>query len=314
MFVGHALLAFALVGGGAALRHDREAGLKLGVLAAAFATVPDVDMVYALVGLASASGGVMGTVSSFWEASTAVHRTITHSLVVAPAAAALAAAWLHGRQTDSQRWLAVAALLGAGLGVVATVVTGALGGIVMAVFIVAAVAVAEGADRYALADARAMFAVALVGLASHPFGDLATGEPPAFLYPFSAPLVTERVALSADPTLHLLGAFGVELAAIWAGLLVAVWLLERSVRAAIELRAVVGVGYALAALAIPAPTLEFSYPFVLSVLAVGMVGAVPRFRFLDARIERPGAVGAALTGLAAVTVAGIAYAAAYVSL
>ncbi|MBP1987781.1 metal-dependent hydrolase [Halolamina salifodinae] len=314
MFVGHAMLAFALVGGGAALLRDREAGLKLGLVAAAFATVPDVDMVYALVGLASATGGVMGTVSSFWAASTAVHRTITHSLVVAPVAAALAAAWLHGRQTDARGWLAVAALLGAGLGVVATVVSGALGGVVMAVFIVAAVAVAEGADRYAPADSRATFAVALVGLVSHPFGDLATGEPPAFLYPFSAPLVTERVALSADPTLHLLGAFGVELVAIWAGLLVAVYLLERSVRAAIDLRAVVGVGYALAALAIPAPTLEFSYPFVLSVLAVGMVGAVPRFRLLDARIERPGAVGAALTGLAAVTVAGIAYAAAYVSL
>lgn len=314
MFVGHALLAFALVGGGAALLRDRQAGLKLGLLAAAFATVPDVDMVYALVGLAGASGGVMGTVSSFWEASTAVHRTITHSLVVAPVAAGLAAAWLHGRQTDSRRWLAVAALLGAGLGAVATLVSGALGGAVMAVFVVAAVAVAEGADRYALADARTMFAVALVGLFSHPFGDLATGEPPGFLYPFAAPLVTERVALSADPTLHLLGAFGVELAAIWAGLLVAVYLLERSIRAAIDLRAVVGVGYALAALAIPAPTLEFSYPFVLSVLSVGMIGAVPRFRVLEARIERPSPVGAALTGLAAVTVAGVAYAAAYVIL
>lgn len=314
MFVGHALLAFALVGGAAALLTDRRVGLRLGIVAAAFATVPDVDMVYALVGLLGADGGVMGTVRSFWQASTAVHRTITHSLLVAPVAAALAAAWLHGRREDSPAFLGVGALIGAGLGTVATLVSGALGGAVMAVFVVAAVAVAEGTDRYTEFGARATFAAALAGLASHPFGDLATGEPPALLYPLNAPIVTERVALSADPTLHLLGAFGVELAAIWAGLLVAMWLLERPVREAIDFRAVAGAGYALAALAIPAPTLDFSYPFVFSVLSVGMVGAVPRVSLPDVSFERPDAIGAALTGLTAVTVAGAAYAVAYVLL
>ncbi|MFW5948974.1 MAG: metal-dependent hydrolase [Halolamina sp.] len=314
MFVGHALLAFALVGGGAALLANRRIALRLGIVAAAFATVPDVDMVYALVGLLGASGGVMGTVESFWAASTAVHRTITHSLLVAPVAAALAAAWLSGRRDDAPALLAVATLLGGGLVAVATLVSGALGGAVMTAFVVTAVTVAEGVDRYSAFGARATFAAALVGLFSHPFGDLATGEPPAFLYPLSAPLVTERVALSADPTLHLLGAFGVELAAIWAGLLVAMWLLERPIRQAIDFRAVAGTGYALAALAIPAPTLDFSYPFVFSVLSVGMVGVAPRVRFPHVQFERPDAVGAALTGLTAVTLAGAAYAAAYVLL
>ena len=313
MFVGHALLAFALVGGGAALLRDRRTGLALGLLAAAFATVPDVDMAYALVGLVGAEGGVTGTVSSFWEASTAVHRTITHSLVVAPVAAALAAAWLHGRRESARSGTATAALLGAGLVAVATLVSGALGGAVMALFVVAAAGVGEVAARHGI-GARATFAAALVGLLSHPFGDLATGEPPAFLYPLDAPLVTERVALSSDATLHLLGAFGIELAAIWAGLLVGLWLLERPVLSAIDFRAVAGAGYALAALAIPAPTLDFSYQFVFSVLAVGMVGAVPRLRLPDVTVERPDAVGAALTGLAAVTLAGLAYAAAYVAL
>ncbi|QKY20225.1 metal-dependent hydrolase [Halolamina sp. CBA1230] len=314
MFVGHALLAFALVGGAAALLADRRTALRLGIVAAAFAAVPDVDMAYALVGLVGADGGVMGTVQSFWAASTAVHRTITHSLLVAPVAAALAAAWLHGRRDSTHSWLSVAILLGGGLTAVAAAVSGALGGAVMAVFVIAAALVAEGVGRYTTFGARATFAVALVGLLSHPFGDLATGDPPAFLYPLSAPLVTERVALSADPTLHLLGAFGVELAAIWAGLLVAMWLLERPIRDAIDFRAVAGAGYALAALAIPAPTLEFSYPFVFSVLSVGMIGVVPRVRLPDVEIEPPDAVGAALTGLAAVTLAGAAYAVAYVAL
>ena len=149
------------------------------------------------------------------------------------------------------------------------------------------------------------FAAGFVGLFSHPFGDLATGEPPAFFYPFDAPLITERVALSADPTLHLLGAFGVELAAIWAGLLVAMWLLERPIQPAVDVRAVAGAGYALAALAIPAPTLDFSYQFVFSVLAVGMIGAAPRLRLPDVTVERPSGIGATVTGLTALTVAGV---------
>ncbi|GAB7094830.1 metal-dependent hydrolase [Halolamina litorea] len=314
MFVGHALLAFALVGGGAALLRDRETGLLLGALAAAFAAAPDVDMAYALVGLVGAEGGAAGTVRSFWEASTAVHRTITHSLVVAPVAAGLAGAWLHGRRTDAPAWLGVAALLGAGLCAVTALVSGVLGGAVMALFVLAAAAVAEAAGRYSAVDAGMTFAVAVVALVSHPFGDLVTGEPPAFLYPINAPLVTERIALSTDATLHLLGAFGIELAAIWAGLLVGLWLLERPVREAIDFRAVAGVGYALAVLAIPAPTIDSSYQFVFSVLAVGMIGTTPRVRLPDIAIERPDAISAAITGLTAVTVAGVAYAVAYVLL
>lgn len=313
MFVGHALLAFALVGGGAALFRDRSVGLRLGIVAAAFATVPDVDMAYALVGLVGADG-VMGTVSSFWAASTAVHRTITHSLLVAPVGAALAAGWVFGRRKRSWVILATATALGSGLTATTAVVSGALGGFVMALFVVATAIVAEIVVRRSMFTARATFGAAAVGLLSHPFGDLATGEPPAFLYPLNTPLVTERVVLSADPTLHLLGAFGVELAAIWAGLLVGMWLLERPVRAAIDLRAVTGIGYATAALAIPAPTLDFSYPFVFSVLSVGMIGATPRLSLPSMEMQRPDTVGATLTGLAAVTVAGIGYAIAYVTL
>jgi hypothetical protein len=70
MFVGHALLAFALVGGAAALLRDRRTALRLGVVAAAFATIPDVDMSYALVGLTGVDGGALAAAGAFWEAST----------------------------------------------------------------------------------------------------------------------------------------------------------------------------------------------------------------------------------------------------
>ena len=87
---------------------------------------------------------------------------------------------------------------------------------------------------------------------------------------------------------------------------------ERPVRPMLNLRPVVGAGYAAAALLIPAPTLDLSYPFVFSVLAVGTVGVVPRFR-LPRQLELPDAADAVVTGLAAVTVAAVAYTLAYLA-
>lgn len=317
MFVGHALLAFALVGVTAAHFRDRQTALRLGLLAAAFATVPDVDMSYALAGLFGADGGAISHASAFWQASTLVHRGVTHSLVVAPVVAALAAVWVAARRSDrhaTSRIVACAvAVFVLAFTSLAALVSGVLGGLVVATFVVAAVGVAELGVRRTAASGREVFLVALAGLASHPFGDLFTGEPPALLYPLDA-VVVERVTLAADPTLHLLGAFAVELAAIWAGVLVAARLLGRSPRTMVDTRAVVGVGYAAAVLFIPAPTLELSYPFVFSVLAVGTVGLVPRLRRPDWRFERPDVLGAVVTGLGAVTTAALAYGLAYASM
>jgi membrane-bound metal-dependent hydrolase YbcI (DUF457 family) len=311
MFAGHAFLAFALVGAVVAHLADRETAVRLGVLAAAFAAIPDVDMSYALVGLLSAEGGALSHASAFWEASTVVHRTITHSLVVAPAIALLAACWVGGRRRDARTLLAFAVAVGLSLVAVAATASGPLGGFVMGVFVVAALAVAEATVQHTTVSARTTGLVGLVGLLSHPFGDLFTGEPPALLYPFDVTVFAERVTLAADPTLHLLGAFAVELAAIWAGVVVATHLLGRSPLSAVDLRAGAGLGYAAAVLVIPAPTLDLSYPFVFSVLLVGAVGVVPRFRIFDRQFERPDATDAFLTGLAAVTAAGLAYAFAY---
>ncbi|MFB6220385.1 MAG: metal-dependent hydrolase, partial [Halolamina sp.] len=313
MFVGHALLAFALVGGAAALLRDRGAALRLGLIAAAFATVPDVDMSYALVGLAGVNGGALAAAGAFWETSTLVHRAVTHSVLLAPFVAAVAGAWVLGRHRESATAVAAGGSVAVALVVAATLTSGLLGGGVMVTFLAAAVAVAEAVVRFSALSARATFAAALGGLASHPFGDLVTGQPPALLYPLDTVVFAERVTLNADPTLHLLGAFAIELGAIWAGVFVLLWLLNRPLLASIDFRAVAGAGYALAALAIPAPTLEVSYQFVFSVLAVGAVGIVPRPRF-PIRFERPNVENAVLTGLAAVTVAGVAYTLAYVLL
>ncbi|QLH80727.1 metal-dependent hydrolase [Halosimplex pelagicum] len=302
MFVGHACLAFAVAALGAdRLGWSRERSLQVAVLAALFATLPDVDVVYGLSGLvAPAAGAGSIPVESFWDAGNRVHRGVTHALPVA--AVVTAAVWLAGRVEPTSR--AAGATLLAALVPTVAAIGGALAGAVTAVFVLCVgglVALARRRD----VSSRVLAGAAFVGLFTHPFGDLFTGSPPALLYPFDATLVAERVVLSADPTLHLLGAFGVELATVWLALAAYFRISGERPAAHVDRRAVLGVAYAGAALALPAPTLEVSYHFVFSVLAVGFVGVAPP------SLERVRSWRAGVTALATISLAAVAYAAVY---
>jgi membrane-bound metal-dependent hydrolase YbcI (DUF457 family) len=332
MMLGHALLAFAVVALVAARGGwSDDRALALGALAGLFAAVPDADMVYAIAGPFGADvGGVFDATQAFWATSTLVHRTVTHSLVVAvPAAAAFAAvAWRRHRYVGR----AVGATLGVALVTVAWTESGLLGGLVMAAFVASGLAVGLAAVRYTDFDASTVLAAALFGLASHPFGDVFTGEPPAFFYPLDATLLPARVVFSPDPTLHLLGAFAVELATVWLAVAVYVRLRQgdRGLRAYADRTAVVGAVYAVAVLVFPPPTLDVSYHFVFSILAVGTVVCTPSLRravrrrldAVDAAVDaavRDGLASdellrAAVTGTTTVTVALAGYVVAYLAL
>ncbi len=334
MFVGHAMLAFALGAGGARWTGcSRERSLSFGLLAGAFATAPDVDMLYALTGLL---GGV--SVTGFWSASALVHRVLTHSLVVGVASAIGFALFSHGfspGRGDGPAWtdpraLSGLAVLGSILGV-AGLESGSLGLAMMAAFVLVGCGVALAAVRLGEFGPRAILAAALLGLVSHPFGDLFTGEPPHFLYPVGVRPLTDRVLLSADPTLHLLGAFAAELATIWLAAVVYCRLTGRSTVEHVHWRAAFGVAYAGVALALPAPTVDSAYRFVASVLAVGVVGPAPLVQYayrplryesdgrrtIGDRRDAPsidGILTPALTGLAAVTLAGLSFGVVYAAI
>ncbi len=308
MMVGHALLAFAL----AALIVHRfwptERALAVGAVAGTFAMVPDVDMTYALVGLAQAGfGGVWTMTAAFWGSSQLVHRAVTHSLVVG-----LVAGPAFVLLTRRRALRAVGALVLSLLVWISFVESSVLGAGVMLVFVLAGTAVALVADARTDLGPRALLGAALFGLLSHPFGDLFTGEPPQFFYPFDVVLFESRLALLADPTLNLLAIFALELATAWLAVFVYFRLRGRRLRAHVHGRAALGAGYALAALVLPAPTLSVSYHFVFSVLAVGAVGVGPQLHPRNPfRIVRDPRTWLC-TGLAGITLAVLTYAGAYV--
>lgn len=304
MIIGHATVAFAIIGFAAlSMGVRRRDALSLAVIGALFATIPDIDMLYAITGLLAApSGGVLAIAESFWSASDVVHRSVTHSLVIAvPAAIAFT---VSGRSVGES---AVAALIGIGIVSIVWALSGPIAALVILAFAIAGIAIGIGALNADISR-RFVSMAAIVGLLTHPFGDIVTGQPPALLYPLPISILDTRITLSADPTLHLLGAFAVELTAIWLGVYVFAKLHERNLRTHLKPHAIAGIAYAIAIFFVPPPTLESSYVFVFSVLGVGAIGATPLRRQL------PDTLTAVTTGLAGITVAASAYLVAYILL
>jgi membrane-bound metal-dependent hydrolase YbcI (DUF457 family) len=318
MMVGHAALAFAIAASVAhALGWRRDRVLAIGLVTAGFAVVPDADMVYALSGLTGEVTGAVDAATDFWGASTLVHRSVTHSLVLAiPAGLLFACLGARGKRRRSAH--VVAAGLAIGLVALALTVSGLLGAFVTLAFVAAGATVATVARWRTNLSPRAILAAAWLGLLTHPWGDLFTGEPPAFLYPFDVTLFPSRVPLHGDPTMHLLAVFGVELAAVWFAIAVLDGFLEIPLVGAVERKAWLGLGYAGATMILPPPTVDFSYPFVFSILGLGTLFGVPRLRggvvtlARKHRLDRALVRRAAMTVLAAVSLAWLGYAIGYV--
>jgi membrane-bound metal-dependent hydrolase YbcI (DUF457 family) len=265
--------------------------------------LPEVDVVYGLVGLAGGVSGPDAVLGTFFETGNVTHRGPTHSMVIGALAAA--AFGLVAHREVQYRIGGLAGLSGL-VALVAATGTPLDAGVTFA-FAAAGIGIVALARRLDVGPG-AVACTAAVGLLSHPLGDLFTGEPPALLYPFKVAIFDSHVALHPDPTLHLLAAFAMELSIIWLAFVVYLRLEDRNPWSMIDRRAIAGVGYGTAAVVLPAPTLEAAEPFVFSVLAVGVVGAAP----VPARL-RPATGPAIATGLAAVTLAAAAYAVVYVA-
>ncbi|MDX1746914.1 MAG: metal-dependent hydrolase [Halobacteriales archaeon] len=303
MIVGHAALAFAVVAYASnRFGLSRERALTLALVAAGFAVVPDVDMAYAVVGtVQSGATGVWSATDAFWGSSQAVHRLATHSLVVA-----IPAILAFGLVTRDRLGQLTAGVILVGVVILGGLASGPLAAATLVLFAIGGVLVATIASRAGLGT-RAVLATAGVGLLLHPFGDVFTGTSPLLLYPVDLRVLPPRVALHPDPTVNLLAVFGLELATIWLAVGAASTLEIIDLPSSLDPRGAIGAGYALAVFVLPPPTLDVSYHFVFSILAVGTVGIVPISRPFD----RADLATAAITALLAVTLGGFGYAVTY---
>lgn len=344
MFIGHALLAFAL----ATLIADRlgwpaRRALTLGLVTGAFAAIPDVDMAYAAVAIDIANLTVdeLTRPSTLWGATRDVHRAMTHSLAVSVVAGTAFGLWaVRGSGAGPSREPGsgssrsanprsgriatvshgVAAVVFVALVVGSYAASGTLGGIVMGSFVAVGVGIATLCRARTAFSGRTVGIAAVAGLLSHPWGDLVTGEPPKLFYPFDVRFLDGRVLLHGDPTVHLLGAFTLELAVVWLAAIAVAVVTGRSWRRSIDRRAALGGVYGVAAVAMAPPTLEVSYHFVFSILSVGLVcgGLSARARSaspvaaLRDRLDPPvSLLGVVFTVLGGVTVALAGYVAVY---
>jgi membrane-bound metal-dependent hydrolase YbcI (DUF457 family) len=271
VFVGHALLAFAL----AVFLADRrdwpaERALTLGVVAGAFAALPDVDVAYALVAIDG--GRLVGSADpeAFWDATRAVHRSMTHSLVVAIVAGpAFGFAAVRGTGARPRIARSIAAVVLGAIVAAAIVASGPLGGAVMGAFALVGAGIATLVRRRTALSPRLVAIAATGALLTHPWGDLTTGRPPRLAYPFEILPIEGRVVLHADPTIHLLEAFALELAVVWLAIAAAARVTDRSLGDLADRSAAIGAAYGIGAVVMIPPTLSVSYHFVFSILSVG---------------------------------------------
>lgn len=341
MFVGHEFLAFAIAGWVALrLGGDDRAARHAGFVAAVAALLPDLDIGYAVATYAVAvAGGTPLGWEPFWGVANATHRVVTHTLptggVATLAFGAVVAVVRRQRRAGARSRSRSERATTVALGGLATVAAAMLLSGFRAAVSPAAAVVAAGflacvaATGWLLAtrtglSTPGMTAAAGIGFLSHPFGDVFLAAPPPLFSPFGPPVWTGRVALSADPTLDLLGVLFAELATVWAGLAVFSRVAGDRigqggrVRDAIDRRAGVGLAYAPSAVVLPRPTIADAHILGATVVPfaaiVGVWAGVASSRRDTAEHNAHGSTSiyvGVVGGVTALTLAAVAYTAVY---
>lgn len=316
MYLGHSLLAFAVVGlAGWLLDLDTRRTLLVAAIAGAFGFLPDLDMWRTiLVFLREGPRGIFPTEEHLFVHSWVVHRTLTHSMVVGAGVAAATGLFAVARERTVSPDRAVAnGLLGLAILVLVAFSWHAGGGpsfVTMGLFLAAALAVAHvGFERGATPTE--VTAAAALGLTTHPLGDLWMGRPAAFLYPFAAEPPIGTVRFSTDPVLHFVAAIGVEVALLWTCLLVVAALTDRQLRSFISPLAVGGLLYAAALGVVLPPTFAEAYQFVSGLFALSLLVAIAVVWDDPRGVRRLAVLRASVSGVVAFTLALVGYAVAY---
>lgn len=265
MIVGHAALGF-LVAALAAyyMDIDPDRCLAIGIFAATFAALPDIDLVFAsgeILTIFSSGGGAF--IDSFWEASESFHRGITHTLV---GLVLSAVAFTFYRERARTEIAAGMVFLSAAFGFV---LGGLLSAAIMTVFSMAGIFITHLSTNYL--GRKEFVLAAFIGLVSHPFGDIFTGVPPDFLFPLGLNLLESRIVLNQDPVLNLLSVLLLELFILFMAVLTAIMLKEDDLRSHLTPAPLLGIFYVPMYFFIPQPTLSSAYVFVFLAVTLGFM-------------------------------------------
>ncbi|MFW5918742.1 MAG: metal-dependent hydrolase [Halanaeroarchaeum sp.] len=314
MFVGHEFAAFALAVAGARWAGKNEdTALVVGLLAGASAFLPDLDLLVGTLAYASVvTGGTTASWEGLWSVSNAVHRGLSHTFLGALGGAILLTSTAIGRRSWSEgdRWSASGAATVGGTVVVGLLAVAiAAGGATEAfsIALVASGAVVLGAVSVAETELTRgeILAGSAAGFLAHPLGDVFLAAPPQFLYPLDHVLLTETVEFAADPTLNLLAIALVEVCTVWAGVLAYASVSRRSVRRALDPRALVGLAYPLPMAFVPTPTMVDAHWLGVTLVPTGAIGLLARPPAGATTRER--AFHVLVTGLATISLASLAY-------
>lgn len=314
MYVGHEFLALA-----AGIALARMAGaedaraLSVGLLAGASAALPDLDVLVALVSVGGLSPGQgFGAWDQFWAASDGIHRGVTHTLAAgASAGVVLAASAVGQRAALAGRRLSLLGAVGSGLAAVLAVlllfgpavpVTGWLG---FGLLAAGAIVLGGYAGSRTVLGGPAILGAALLGLLSHPFGDVFMASPPRAFFPLGIQIPAEAVRLAADPTWNLVGITLVELATVWIGLVAVTGVTAVRLPELIDRRAALGLLFPLVMLALPRPTMADAHWLGFPLAPFALVG-IAAFRDADHEIGVRVLRGVG-TGAATLTIAILAY-------
>ncbi len=313
MYLGHAFLAFALtLTIGHFLNIDDRHLPVLGGVAAGYGTLPDVDLWRTIyVYLQSRPTSLFPTQVYVWEHSWVVHRTATHSLIIATITIILIAIYTHTRHHDGWQKAggdAATIVIAGGLIWHELQAGGTPAGVTMTVFLTGALLLAHFGLQYAVTPWETA-GVAAVGLLTHPFGEYWMGNPPPLLYPLSTDPPIGEIFLAADPVVHFLTAITIELALLWTCIILTTQTTPTTIEIQNSISPLAAIGITALAfssiLAIPPPTFAEAYQFTttLSLLATTTALTIIIPTWPDkASLNRGG-----LTALATFTIGTITY-------
>lgn len=262
VIVGHTMIGFTVsVLTADSLNLEKRKHITVGLMAMAFAILPDFDLVLGLIEIMeSGFQGVSQTREEFWTEGLKFHRGMTHSLILSLFSATVFSLVSYGNKYRIIG-LTSASLLIIGI----TIFLGSLHAVTISFYIVPGIVIASVARRYGL-DKRLVIISSFVGLVTHPLGDVFTGPSPELLAPLPFEVISDQLTLFQDSTLHLLSVFMLELITVWIFIHVYLGIKNDFTITYIRPYVLLGVFYGLISPFIRPPTLGSADHFVASIL------------------------------------------------